>query len=85
MCAGVCIRERKREFTSEFIACTCTVWVCTQISTLRPSLPSHLELPLHQVHSSDHLSDGVLHLQPSVHLHEVVALAVVHDELDSAC
>src|SRR5439155_866333 len=34
---------------------------------------SHPNLLLHQIHPGDHFSDGVLHLDPGVHLHEVEA------------
>jgi hypothetical protein len=40
------------------------------------------QLPLHEVESGDHLRDGVLHLQASVHLAEVeVRGHRVHEEL----
>lgn len=46
----------------------------------------HPQLPFDKVLSCDHLADGVLHLQPSVHLHEVVLSRLqVEDELDGAC
>ena len=41
------------------------------------------ELPLDEVDASDHLGDGVLHLQPRVHLAEVkVVSRDVQHELD---
>jgi len=45
---------------------------------------AHLDLRLDQVHPSDLLSDGVLHLQPGIDLHEVMLASVlVHQELHS--
>src|SRR5205814_9140873 len=40
------------------------------------------DLLAHQVDARDHLGDGVLDLDPRVHLDEVIALLGVHDELD---
>ena len=45
---------------------------------------SGLDLPLDEVGAGDHLRDGVLYLQPSVHFHEVKVEVLVHDELDGA-
>ena len=44
----------------------------------------HPELPLDEVHARHHLGDGVLDLQPGVHLHEVEGGRIrrVRDELD---
>lgn len=42
---------------------------------------SHPELPLHQIGSCDHLGDGMFHLQPRVHLHEVKVMLGVHYKL----
>lgn len=53
-----------------------------QAATTAPPYP---ELPLHQVGARDHLGDGVLHLQPRVHLHEVEVVLGIHDELHRAC
>lgn len=52
---------------------------------LTVALYFHPELPLHQVCPSDHLRDGMFHLQPRVHLHEVEVMLGVHDKLHSAC
>ena len=38
----------------------------------------------HQVHAGDHLGDRVLHLNPGVHLNEVVVAVPVHQELHRA-
>jgi hypothetical protein len=46
----------------------------------------HPELPLNQIHACDHLRDGVLHLQPGVHLHEEVLLrSQIENELNRTC
>ena len=42
------------------------------------------DLLLHQVHAGDHLGDGVLDLEPRVHLHEVEVPVLVDQELDGA-
>lgn len=49
------------------------------------SLLPHPELPLHQVSSSDHLRDRMLHLQPGVHLHEIKVVLGIHNELHRTC
>src|SRR5690606_13702076 len=41
-------------------------------------------LPLHQVEAGHHLGDGVLDLEPGVHLEEVELAALVDEELDGA-
>ena len=46
--------------------------------------PSHPELPLHQVGSGDHFRDGMFHLQPGVHLHEVEVMIGIHYKLHRA-
>lgn len=53
-----------------------------QAQTIFPSYP---ELPLHQVGARDHLRDGMFHLQPRVHLHEVEVVLGIHDELHRTC
>lgn len=47
--------------------------------------PSYPKLPLHQVGACDHLRDGMFHLQPRVHLHEVEVMLGIHDELHRTC
>lgn len=39
------------------------------------------DLPLDDVHAGEHLGDGVLHLEPDVHLHKVVAAVAVQEKL----
>ncbi|MDI2022784.1 hypothetical protein PJL18_03327 [Paenarthrobacter nicotinovorans] len=43
-------------------------------------------LPFNEVDSRDQLSDGMLHLQPGVHLHEeeLIRMFVGHQELDGS-
>ena len=41
-------------------------------------------LRLHQVHSGDHLSYRMLHLNARVHLDKVEAAIFIHEELDRA-
>ena len=53
----------------------------------QPLARGHAELPFHEVHAGDRLGDGMLDLEPRVHLHEVEpvgpqAVGGVHDELD---
>lgn len=44
----------------------------------------HQNLSLHQVHTCDHLSDSMLHLNTGIHFNEIVTAVPVHQELQSA-
>src|SRR6266404_5054510 len=50
----------------------------------RPLAGGHAQLPLDEVLPSDSFRHWMFHLQPRVHLHEIEALVLLGDELDSA-
>lgn len=62
-----------------------TIRSITEAQTGQSQSPSYPKLPLHQVGACDHLRDGMFHLQPRVHLHEVEVVLGIHDELHRTC